>query len=166
MVGGCIQRTTQSEGPQKKKKVLQVESFCEGFFFFCCIETRFNHGIRTQFPLSQIQRKTFVHVSTKTIKRDKDRQGKSVRTAELHNKQKQHGSYQRGAPGLLQVTEWRTALSLSLSVCLSLSHTHTPTLCSKCLTHSHQCAPCAPYKRSHSHAFSLLQFRTRQKNSM
>lgn len=105
MVGGCIQRTTQSEGPQKKRKVLQVGSFCAGFFFFCCIETRFNCGIGTQFPLSQIQRKTFVHVSTKTIKRDKDRQGKSVRTAELHNKQKQHGSYQRGAPGLLQVTE-------------------------------------------------------------
>lgn len=47
----------------------------------------------------------------KKVKRDKERgrapecERNSVRTAELHNGKKQHGSYQRGAPGLLQVAE-------------------------------------------------------------
>lgn len=108
----------------------------------CCIVTRFDCGSGTHFSLNRIQRqKTSASAGTETIKKEKDRQGKSVRTAELHNKWKQHGSYQRGAPGLLQVTN--DAL-LTLSLSLSLSHTHTPTLCSKWLTHSHQCAQKMP----------------------
>lgn len=59
------------------------------------------------------------------MKREKqsERKSDSVRTAWLHNRKKQHGSYQRGAPGLLQVAEWRIALTHTRTYTHARTHT-------------------------------------------
>lgn len=60
----------------------------------------------------------------KETDRESERRGNSVRTASLHNTEKQHGSYQRGAPGLLQVAEWRIALTHTFTRAQTHAHTH------------------------------------------
>lgn len=104
MVGGCMSTkenlfscTVKEVGTTKEKERAISRIVFQGVV--CCIVTCFDCSVRTQFPLNRIQRKNL------GVCKHRNRGRKTGRTAELHNKWRQHGSYQRGAPGLLQVTE-------------------------------------------------------------
>lgn len=152
------QKRTKWAKHRQKKRAEQTE-YQMGTFKICRLLQCDTHSTSTEDSLKS-QLKTIngyllnMHIyRNKKVKRDKERapecERNRVRTVELHNGKKQHGSYQRGAPGLPQVAEWRIALPLSNTHI----HKHTRTnLNAANGTNSHWCAP---HKRSHSHTFII-----------